>query len=373
MLRLAELRAEIERLEADAGLVARVPSAPPREALGLAAYQLIAEHATDVLSIHAPNGDYLFVSPGARPLLGYDPSELVGTNAYRYFHPDDLGRIAADHAGHGAGAAGAVRYRLRRRDGHYRWVETRSRSHHTDGGPTHIVAITRDIDEEVTARGRLTAREQQTVRAEQAAAAARLAHALAHELNNPLAAAVVEVDILSRQLGTASAETLGPLRVVLDRLCAVSAELLMLSSTDSPADGRADAADVCRRVVRLLGGNEQPTRLTLEPSPVETDLQRLYQLVHHMLTACGPGAGRPRTLACAAREGLVEIVVTGIETDALLRIRADLVAAVRGDTFSGSLPLMLASRICAQLGGVWEEDRPASGGLVLRARLPRHL
>jgi PAS domain-containing protein len=61
----------------------------PEEMLGESAelYRLLAEHSTDMISKHTPEGFYTYASPACRSLLGYDPEELVGRDAYEFFHP----------------------------------------------------------------------------------------------------------------------------------------------------------------------------------------------------------------------------------------------------------------------------------------------
>ncbi len=103
-----------------------------------------------MISVHAANGDYVWVSSNCQNLFGWRPEDLVGRSAYELFDPEDIARIAEDHARHVRGELGAVRYRLKCVDGSFCWVETRSRSS-PDGD--YIVAITRDVqgDQEILA------------------------------------------------------------------------------------------------------------------------------------------------------------------------------------------------------------------------------
>jgi PAS domain S-box-containing protein len=111
-------------------------------------YRLLAENATDMISRHSPEGTYLYASPLCRTLLGYEPEELVGRDAYEFFHPDDYAAIRESHLTIlEQPTIYSLGYRIRRRDGSYVWVETNSK---TLRDPTtqqvlEIVAITRDI------------------------------------------------------------------------------------------------------------------------------------------------------------------------------------------------------------------------------------
>jgi PAS domain S-box-containing protein len=106
------------------------------------------DRLTDMISAHAPDGTYRFVSAAVRDLLGYEPEELVGTWAYDLFHPDDVPKVSGVHRSVLDGAAAAVVYRLRRKSGEYRWVETTSRSvGGEDGEAREILCCTRPARE----------------------------------------------------------------------------------------------------------------------------------------------------------------------------------------------------------------------------------
>lgn len=145
LLRLGCLKQEVRELEERLDIepeeaAPTLPAGARAEVLGL-----IADFAADLLSVHEAQGDYVWVSKNCESLFGWKEEDLLGRSAYELFHPEDLPRIAEDHARHGEGTPGLVRYRLRCGSGGYRWVETRSRAS-ADG--RWIVAITRDVHAE---------------------------------------------------------------------------------------------------------------------------------------------------------------------------------------------------------------------------------
>jgi PAS domain S-box-containing protein len=87
----------------------------------------IADYLGDMISAHAPDGTYRYVSAASKELLGYAPDELIGESAYDYFHPDDAAKVAVAHRSALEGAPVTVSYRLRRKDNDYVWVETTTR------------------------------------------------------------------------------------------------------------------------------------------------------------------------------------------------------------------------------------------------------
>lgn len=56
-------------------------------------YRIITEHMLDLVSVLDPNGEYLYLSPSYKEVLGYNPKELIGKNAFELIHPADRPQI----------------------------------------------------------------------------------------------------------------------------------------------------------------------------------------------------------------------------------------------------------------------------------------
>jgi diguanylate cyclase (GGDEF)-like protein/PAS domain S-box-containing protein len=78
-----------------------------------------------------------FASQGARDLLGYEPSEVVGRDGLEFLHPDDVGLFAtvAAMATEGYVPRSAISYRLRHSDGSYVVLDLAGGPLLTDGEP----------------------------------------------------------------------------------------------------------------------------------------------------------------------------------------------------------------------------------------------
>ncbi|MEO7411511.1 MAG: PAS domain S-box protein [Sphingomicrobium sp.] len=112
-------------------------------------YRLLAENARDIIMRLSLDGTKIFVSSAASLLLGIDADEMVGKPIRTFIHPDDWGVVEDrlktlddDHE------SPSIRYRKRRADGQYLWVEA---VYHlvrnpTTGEPVEIIASVRDID-----------------------------------------------------------------------------------------------------------------------------------------------------------------------------------------------------------------------------------
>jgi diguanylate cyclase (GGDEF)-like protein/PAS domain S-box-containing protein len=97
-------------------------------------YQAISDSVNDLISIHKLTGDFLFANAASAKVLGYTPTELMGTSLFRYIHPDDLEVVheAFSALGEGPSVPLRVLYRAFHKDGSFVLLETRAQPF---GGP----------------------------------------------------------------------------------------------------------------------------------------------------------------------------------------------------------------------------------------------
>ncbi len=128
-----------------------------------ARYRLLAEHATDMIARHAPDGTYLYASPACLPLLGYEPAEVVGQRCLDFVHPDDADIESLIKGGIRNGTeALTVAYRGLRKDGHTIWLESTIRAvpDPVTGMVRELLSVTRDITARKQAEEALRAAER---------------------------------------------------------------------------------------------------------------------------------------------------------------------------------------------------------------------
>jgi PAS domain S-box-containing protein len=124
-----------ERVEAEQALRAREEH-----------FRRLIEHASDLVSIIAPDGTIIYESEAIEGLFGYTAAEGVGTSAWERVHPDDHAHVAEALSGVAAspGRTGSAEFRYRARSGAWRFVEAVGKTlteHPRDG----IVINTRDV------------------------------------------------------------------------------------------------------------------------------------------------------------------------------------------------------------------------------------
>lgn len=148
---------KLRRMDNDEPEVRRPGSSVTEDGIGAlreseSLYRLLAENSTDLISKHTLEGVYTYASPACSVLLGYEPEELVGISAYDLFHPDDLKEISESHSALVEEQdTYTVSYRIRCKNGEYRWFETASRvvRDDTSGEAQEIIAVSRDITDRV--------------------------------------------------------------------------------------------------------------------------------------------------------------------------------------------------------------------------------
>ena len=166
-----------------------------------AAYRLMTEEATDMITRHDSEGVSTFVSPAIRHILGYEPSDVVGRRPSEFAHPEDSdsASLAIEEA-RTSGATVTYEHRKRHKNGHYVWLESRVRfaPNPDTGEPDHAISVTRDI----TKRKKF---EDELVQAREKAESAnhtksRFLANMSHELRTPLNAIIGFSDIMVREM-----------------------------------------------------------------------------------------------------------------------------------------------------------------------------
>lgn len=149
-------------------------------------YRLLAENSFDLISRHAPDGTYLYLSPVCESQLGYRPEELVGTDPYKLIHPEDVEPVRKLHQAMLTQPLTntALTCRLRRKDGTYIWSESSMRIIRDPVTNQVVEAINTSRD--ITERKRAEAAMRHATRL---ASIGTLAAGIAHEINNPIGAA----------------------------------------------------------------------------------------------------------------------------------------------------------------------------------------
>ncbi|GAA4017674.1 hypothetical protein GCM10022631_33000 [Deinococcus rubellus] len=114
--------------------------------LSEARYRLLAESMTDLVCLHAPDGQVTYVSPSVTALLGYAPAAMLGTFPRDLVHPDDRVKLESTlRRWQRPDQQERFRLRLRHLGGQWLWFETSSAP--VPSGQGHWQSTSRDIGE----------------------------------------------------------------------------------------------------------------------------------------------------------------------------------------------------------------------------------
>ena len=112
-------------------------------------YRRLFEQSSDFVLVVDEDGTVEDVTQGVEHVIGHEPAELIGTDAFRYIHPDDRDRVASameQNIQHPKGTVD-IEYRSQASDGSYRWLEAKGSNHLDDPLLDGLVANVRDISE----------------------------------------------------------------------------------------------------------------------------------------------------------------------------------------------------------------------------------
>lgn len=116
-------------------------------------YRALIEQTSDLVSVLAADGAILYASPSHRWILGYEPEDLQGRNAFELVHADDLPalrerfRVACTTTGQTT----SNQYHYRHADGSWRTIEAVGTNLFDDPSVAGLVVNARDVTDRVRA------------------------------------------------------------------------------------------------------------------------------------------------------------------------------------------------------------------------------
>ncbi len=245
-------------------------------------FRAMIENANDIIMQVQRDGRIDYVSPASKHILGLDPAELVGGNAFDLLHPDDVPVVsdAAERAFvRDPSVPRTVPFRVRNAAGEFIPAEATSHPYTEADGELRLVVAIRDVRE----RQRL---ETELVSARRLESVGRLAGGVAHDFNN-LLTAIVGNTALMRELTAGNADLqsgIAEIEQSARRGAELTRRLLAFARRQMVeprvVDVAAEIREMERLLLRLLGETKM-LRLELPPglASIRIDPTALEQIL----------------------------------------------------------------------------------------------
>ncbi|MBU8895909.1 histidine kinase [Corallococcus sp. H22C18031201] len=354
-----------------------------------AGFHLLIEGFPDPVVVHAAGGTLLSANPAMVLYLGYqDPAELLGRNLLELVRPEDreAARRHLSEAQDGSLAARAQEVPLQCRDGSVVVADLVTLGVLFDGAPARVT-VARDFTE----RKRVQA---QLMLGDRMASMGMLAAGIAHELNNPLAYVLSNLEFLNRALGglprALAVEDLVECRQVLDdardgaeRMRQIVRQLKVFSRVDDAHEEPVDVHRVLDSVTQMAASEIRPrARLVKEYGavpPVRGNEGKLFQvflnLVINAAHSIDEGRMEANEIRLVTREDaqgrvLVDVRDTGrgIAPEHLRRI-FDPFFTTKAPGLGTGLGLSICDTIVRALGGLITVESALGVGTTFRVVL----
>jgi PAS domain S-box-containing protein len=112
-------------------------------------FRLLIENASDIITVLDHHGTIRYGSPSVANVLGYNPKELIGENAFALVHPDDLPGVLQTFRRilDAPGETQSVEFRFRHKNGSWQFFESIGSHFRAESGEAAVIVNSRCINE----------------------------------------------------------------------------------------------------------------------------------------------------------------------------------------------------------------------------------
>jgi two-component system, cell cycle sensor histidine kinase and response regulator CckA len=165
-------------------------------------FRALIERNAALISLLAPDGTTLYMSPAVERTLGGRPEDYLGKSAFDFIHPHDRDRVRNEMAGLLENPSETIQseFRATHVDGSIRWLDATATNLLADPAVRAIVGNFRDVSERKGAEAALRRTEDQLRQAQKMDAIGNLAGGVAHDFNNLLSVILSYSSLLAEDM-----------------------------------------------------------------------------------------------------------------------------------------------------------------------------
>jgi two-component system, LuxR family, sensor kinase FixL len=357
-----------------------------------ARFRTVADVAPVMIWMSGPDKEGIFFNKGWLEFTGRTVDEELGEGWLNGVHPEDLANcIEVCGAAFGKREPFTVEYRLRRKDGEYRWLlDTGTPRFDTDGVFLGYIGSCIDIGDRKQAELDHQLQSLELARVGRLALMGELAASLAHEINNPLGAMVTNASAGQRLLSHGQLET-GELRelfadIVADgqRAREVIQGIRSMVRKSEPSYLLVDLKDLIRDLLRIVRADAVARKVNIvaevDPNPgiVLADRVQLLQVLLNLtmnafeaVTVIRPDSRRVIVRAERIQDGKICMSVRdtgpGFPDGLAMQLFEPFFSTKTEGTGMG---LAIARSIIEAHGGTLSAENCAAGGALFTICLP---
>jgi CheY-like chemotaxis protein len=363
-----------------------------REARGQAAVlRSVLESIGDGVIVANARGEFILWNSAAEAItslpLAKGPEDRART--YGLFEADMVTPVAAEslplsRALRGEAVDGVEIFMRHEQATEGVWLSVNARPLREDGAARGGVAVFRDVTREKSAQAQLMVSDRM-------ASVGLLAAGVAHEINNPLAAVLANLELAQRDVAEGAlsdnahelAEMLAEARNAAERVRQIARDLRIFSRQEDAPAGAVDVQRILESSLRMADNHiRHRARVVTDyrnVPPVEGTESRLGQVFLNLVVNAaqaipeGNAAGHTIRVATRCEGGRVAIDIAdsgcGIPPDTLRRLFTPFFTTKPAGIGTG-LGLAICQRIITNLGGVIEVESEVGVGTTMRVLLP---
>ncbi|MDC3415190.1 PAS domain S-box protein [Terrihalobacillus insolitus] len=337
-------------------------------------YRIISKNVTDVISEQSTKGEWLYLSPSSKEILGYDPDELLGKSPFEFIHPDDK-RQAKDTFCSivQSQTTKTIRFRFMKKSGDYIWLESRGKVLCRRDCKT-VITDSRDVSEQMEAEKRLRQSEKLAIIGE-------LSAGVVHEIRNPLTSIKGFLQLM--QAGTINTtDYIQILTTEVERIEQISNDLLAFAKPSDELKPQ-NLVQIMHDVIFLMRGQAERKHVDIDWTPSSDSTltilgdasqlkQVLINIVKNGIEASKDGGKLKITASKTNGHAVIEITDNGegIPADKLAKIGQSFFTTKEKGT---GLGLMVSYKIVKNHHGKITIDSKEGEGTTFRLHFPLFL